>query len=129
MMAVVGSLFLAAGVVLYQWAFIQHRRPKLPGWLRREFVSQMLCFAILLIMALGASLGIQYFVAHGWAGLDGAEIGMLSATAVVSVAAIVAMQRYWRRRKGEWAAVAVANAGTPSDHDPRPAGNGRRKAA
>lgn len=129
MTAVVGALFLAAGVILYQWGFIEHRRPVMPRWLRREFASQMLCFAMLLAMAIGISLMVRYFLGHGWAGLDVTESSMLLATAVVSVLVIASLQRYWRRRRGEWATLRAASAGGPPANDPRPAGGSQRRAA
>lgn len=131
MTAVVGAIFLAAGVILYQWGYIEHRRPKMPAWLRHEFASQMLCFGMLLSMAVGASMVVRYFLGHGWAGLDVSESGMLLATAAVLVLAIAALQRYWRRRRVEWAALRTANVDSPPANDPRPApaGGSRRRAA
>ena len=123
MIAVIGALLVAAGIVVFQWAFIEHRRPVLAGWLQREFHSQILVFAMLLTMVLGGSLITIYFMDHGAAGLDATEIVMLVVTAAVSVLAIVAMQRYWRRRKGEWAA---AGASGPTSSPQR--GGGRRTA-
>lgn len=130
MLAVVGGLCLAAGVVIFQWAYIEHRRPRLPVWLRHEFVSMMMCLAMLIVMALGVSLFLQYFMAHGSAGLDAAEIGMLAATAVVSALVIAAMQRFWRRRRDEWALAGGSLREIPGASGPKPApGRGSRRAA
>lgn len=108
MTAVIGGLFVAAGIIIFQWAFIEHRRPVLAAWLRKEFHAQILVFGMLLTIVFGISLFVIYFLDHGLAGLDVAEIGMLAVTAAVSAFAIVAMQRYWRRRKGEWAAAGAS---------------------
>lgn len=87
MSLVFGVVFSAAAILLYSWAFAQHRRPEPADWTRRGWLSCTIAIVIVTLMPAAAG-AIAMAVADpgaAWAGLN--LVGLL--VIVLSLAAVI----------------------------------------
>lgn len=137
MQAVLGASLLAVAVLLFQFAYIHHRRPVPSRWTRHELVSQLFCFIIMLPLTFGIAYMIHFILSFGTTPFTLREAGMLLAVIAVAAMAFAAMRRQWQRLQAE------AGPAETSVHELRPvtegpdsglppqsgAGGGRRRRA
>jgi len=97
MLAVLGVALLAAAVVLFQWAYIEHRRPDPKAWTRPEYAAHFISLVLTAALASGVAFGIAAVVRQGAHPIT-AMHGVIVLLIVVATAGVVVMQqRGWVR--------------------------------
>jgi len=103
MSLVFGVVFSAAAILLYSWAFAQHRRPVPAQWTRHGWMSCMVAIVIVTFLpAAGGSLALAVSDPGAtWASLN--PLGMLAILLAI-LAVAVGAPRFIREGRGAVAA-------------------------
>lgn len=101
MHAVIGALLLAVTVVLFQFAYVHHRKPVPSRWTRHELASQVVCFAILTTLTAGVGLLGDFLMSLGAQPFGLSEAGLILVIVAIAALPVGAMGRYWRRQKAQ----------------------------
>jgi len=118
MYAVFGASLLAVAVVLFQFAYVHHRRPVPSRWTRHELVSQLYCILIMLPLTFGIAYLANFLFSLDTEPFTLADAGLVLAVIAIAAIPVGALRRRWRRLQGE----AASSAATV--HELRPAGEG-----
>lgn len=101
MHAVYGVLLLATALVLFQFAYIEHRRPVPRDWLRPEIASQMVVFLILAALGTGVGFGIHFGAHYASESLTTLELVAIVAIVALAAARLLFTGRRWRQQRAE----------------------------
>jgi len=124
MLVVVGTLFLSAALFVFAWARVAHQRAQPARWVRYEVASQLLVFAILMLMSTGGGLILHAIGNYETNQIGPVEGGLIVAIVVATLLLFPAYRRYSRQSLTE-AATATVMGPTAVIHGGGPQGNAR----
>lgn len=97
MLAVMGVALLAAAVVLFQWAYIEHRRPDAKEWTKPEYAAHAISLVLTAALAAGVAFAVAAAVGLGAHPITVTHGVIVLAIITVAAVAVVALQRTWVR--------------------------------
>jgi drug/metabolite transporter (DMT)-like permease len=107
MSAIIGTLLIASGIVMFSWSVLQYRRPNPPSWTRQENYAIGFSMAITAAFSLGFASYVHLIALEAHESFGALEWGAIVVCYVAVAIFLLALRRWWQTIRNETPAMAV----------------------